>query len=74
MSKCRGFFIPKYTKKTITINNGTNPNPDSINRVAIDGELHTYESYTEVESVCMDCKKKECNDAPRQEEAKPRRS
>lgn len=61
IKKCRGFIIPQYRTKKETINSLTNPAADAINRIQVDGPLYTYKIYEEVESVCADCKRKDCD-------------
>lgn len=59
--KCFGQLIPQYKTKKTMINAATNPDVDGINRVAVDGDLHTYISHEEVEPICYDCKRKDCS-------------
>lgn len=61
ISTCSGQLIPQYKIKYTTINARTNPGLDAINRIAVDGDLHTYISYEEIGAVCIDCKKKDCS-------------
>lgn len=63
---CSGNLIPQYKVKHTVINSKTNPNLDGINRIAVDGELHTYLSYEEIDPICMDCKKKDCRSIERE--------
>lgn len=59
-TKCSGQLISQYKIKKTVINSLTNPHANDINKVAEDGPLLTYISYEEVESVCFDCRKREC--------------
>jgi len=59
--KCTGQLIPQYKIKKTTINSLTNARADDINKIAEDGPLQTYLSYEEVEPICFDCRKKDCN-------------
>jgi hypothetical protein len=56
---CKGFLIPKYRAEKQTQNNPfyLSEENDSVNT---SDEFTSITVYSEIESICMDCKKSNC--------------